>query len=133
MKTSSLGRGPRLAASFALKPALIRRRKANPKAETPVLIHEELKLYDSTVILEDLEDRYPTPALYPHDPAARAGGGHEVALSGLDIDVACVCAERRSQAAQAYSSPPRPSGRLRSGTWLQQARGERVSGQGRPP
>ena len=45
---------------------------ANPKAQVPVLIDGDLALYDSTVIIEYLEDTYPAPALLPPDPAARA-------------------------------------------------------------
>jgi len=44
----------------------------NPKAETPVLLDGTLQLYDSTVILEYLEDRYPTSPLYPSAAAQRA-------------------------------------------------------------
>jgi glutathione S-transferase len=44
----------------------------NPKAQVPVLVDGDLELWDSTVILEYLEDRYPEPALYPREPAARA-------------------------------------------------------------
>jgi glutathione S-transferase len=44
----------------------------NPKREVPVLVDGDLVVYDSTLILEYLEDRYPEPALLPHDPAARA-------------------------------------------------------------
>jgi glutathione S-transferase len=45
---------------------------ANPKAQVPVLEDGALTLYDSTLILEYLEDRYPEPPLYPADPEARA-------------------------------------------------------------
>ncbi|MGH6816633.1 MAG: glutathione S-transferase family protein, partial [Hyphomicrobiaceae bacterium] len=38
---------------------------ANPKGQVPVLVDGDLTLYDSTVILEYLEDAYPVPALYP--------------------------------------------------------------------
>jgi glutathione S-transferase len=44
----------------------------NPKGQVPVIVDEGLALYDSTVILEYLEDRYPTPALYPRDARERA-------------------------------------------------------------
>jgi len=44
----------------------------NPKRQVPVLVDEGVVVYDSTVILEYLEDRYPEPALYPDEPAARA-------------------------------------------------------------
>src|SRR5438552_16500410 len=44
----------------------------NPKAQVPVLVDGDLALYDSTVILEYLEDRYPSPPLYPRDVAERA-------------------------------------------------------------
>lgn len=44
----------------------------NPRAEVPALLDGDLALYDSTVICEYLEDRHPSPPLYPHDPGLRA-------------------------------------------------------------
>ena len=44
----------------------------NPKAQVPVLVDDDVTLYDSTVILEYLEDRHPDPPLYPKDPVERA-------------------------------------------------------------
>ena len=44
----------------------------NPKGQVPVLVDEETVLYDSTLILEYLEDRFPEPALYPSEPRAKA-------------------------------------------------------------
>jgi glutathione S-transferase len=44
----------------------------NPKQQVPVLVDGDLALYDSTIILEYLEDRHPEPALYPRDPARKA-------------------------------------------------------------
>lgn len=45
---------------------------ANPKGQVPVLMDGDLALYDSTVILEYLEDAYPEPPLYPGSPKERA-------------------------------------------------------------
>ena len=45
---------------------------ANPKSQVPVLIDGDLTLYDSTVILEYLEDAYPQPPLYPQNATERA-------------------------------------------------------------
>lgn len=45
---------------------------ANPKGQVPVLVDGDVTLYDSTVILEYLEDAYPDPALCPKPPAERA-------------------------------------------------------------
>lgn len=45
---------------------------ANPKGEVPVLTDGDLVLFDSTLILEYLEDAYPDPPLYPSSPAERA-------------------------------------------------------------
>lgn len=45
---------------------------ANPKGQVPVLVDGDLSLFDSTVILEYLEDAYPEPPLYPHDARERA-------------------------------------------------------------
>jgi glutathione S-transferase len=45
---------------------------ANPKGQVPVLVDGDLTLYDSTVILEYLDDAYPEPRLYPGSPKERA-------------------------------------------------------------
>jgi glutathione S-transferase len=45
---------------------------ANPKGQVPVLIDQGLAVHDSTVILEYLEDAYPSPPLYPRAAADRA-------------------------------------------------------------
>ncbi|HEV7324497.1 MAG TPA: glutathione S-transferase family protein [Bosea sp. (in: a-proteobacteria)] len=44
----------------------------NPKRQVPVLNDDGIVLYDSTVILEYLEDAYPEPPLFPLCPGARA-------------------------------------------------------------
>jgi glutathione S-transferase/RNA polymerase-associated protein len=46
--------------------------EANPRAEVPALIDGEVKVFDSTIILEYIEDKWPTPALLPKSPAERA-------------------------------------------------------------
>ncbi len=46
--------------------------EASPRLEVPTLIDGEARVFDSTIILEYLEDRYPTPSLLPRDPAMRA-------------------------------------------------------------
>jgi glutathione S-transferase len=45
---------------------------ANPKRQVPVIVDDDPTLYDSTVIIEYLEDKYPNPPLLPHEPKARA-------------------------------------------------------------
>ena len=44
----------------------------NPTGQVPVFVDGDLSLYESTVIIEYLEDAYPEPALYPRDPGERA-------------------------------------------------------------
>ncbi len=46
--------------------------KLNPFGKVPVLIDDEVIVYDSTIINEYLEDEYPHPQLMPADSAARA-------------------------------------------------------------
>lgn len=44
----------------------------NPKGQVPVLVDDGLTLFDSTVILDYLEDAHPAPPLYPQGAADRA-------------------------------------------------------------
>lgn len=46
--------------------------KLNPFHKVPVLVDEDLVIYDSTVINEYLEDEYPHPQLIPADSSSRA-------------------------------------------------------------
>jgi len=46
--------------------------RLSPLRRVPVLLDGELALNDSSVICQYLEDKHPTPALYPTDIAARA-------------------------------------------------------------
>ena len=46
--------------------------KANPRAEVPTLVDGDVTIFDSTIILEYIEDKWPTPALLPATPADRA-------------------------------------------------------------
>src|SRR3569832_2250136 len=45
---------------------------ANPRAEVPARVDGEVMVFDSTVILEYVEDRWPTPPMLPATPAERA-------------------------------------------------------------
>ncbi len=47
-------------------------RRANFRGEVPVLTVDGRTLFDSTIILEFIEDRWPEPALLPSDPFERA-------------------------------------------------------------
>ncbi|HKP57885.1 MAG TPA: glutathione S-transferase family protein [Polyangiales bacterium] len=44
----------------------------SPRLEVPVFVDDEVRLFDSSVILEYLEDRWPEPALLPRGAAERA-------------------------------------------------------------
>ena len=60
--TQDGGYSPRLPAVVA----------ANPKAQVPVLVDGDLTIWDSTVILEYLEDAHPVPPLFPSSAVERA-------------------------------------------------------------
>lgn len=51
-----------------LPPKLV---EVNPYASVPTLVDRDLALYESTVIMEYLEERYPHPPLMPVYPVAR--------------------------------------------------------------
>jgi glutathione S-transferase len=46
--------------------------QANPRGEVPALVHGETAIFDSTIILEYIEDVWPGPPLLPASPADRA-------------------------------------------------------------
>ena len=45
---------------------------SNLRLEVPSLIDGDVKVFDSTIILEYIEDKWPKPAMLPADPAERA-------------------------------------------------------------
>jgi glutathione S-transferase len=45
---------------------------ANPRREVPALIDDEVAIFDSTVILEYIDDKWPEPSLMPNAPEDRA-------------------------------------------------------------
>jgi len=46
--------------------------EASPRAEVPALVDGDLRVFDSTIILEYLDDAYPDPPMRPASPAERA-------------------------------------------------------------
>ncbi|HEY8697790.1 MAG TPA: glutathione S-transferase family protein [Rhizomicrobium sp.] len=46
--------------------------KSNPRGEVPSLIDGDDAIFDSTIILEYIEDKWPAPPLLPKSPLARA-------------------------------------------------------------
>ena len=56
--------------------------RVNPKGQVPVLIDDGLELFDSTVILEYLDEAYPAIPLYPRNAPARA----KVRLAEMEAD-----------------------------------------------
>ncbi len=44
----------------------------NPRMEIPVLIDGDTRIFESTVIMEYIEERWPEPPLLPSDPGRRA-------------------------------------------------------------
>jgi glutathione S-transferase/RNA polymerase-associated protein len=50
----------------------VRARMRNPRAEVPVLQDAGADIFQSSIILEYIEERWPTPALLPKEPSERA-------------------------------------------------------------
>lgn len=46
--------------------------EANPRREVPALIDGDAKIFDSTIILEYIEDKWSSPPLLPNNPVERA-------------------------------------------------------------
>lgn len=103
------------AAGYAPKhPAVL---SANPKGQVPVLIDGDLTLFDSTVILEYLEDAYPDPPLYPDTPVGRA----RCRLLELTADEILLVPVR---SLMHRSEPPHPDPQTRARQEADAARGE---------
>ena len=49
--------------------------RANPRAEVPVLIDGDAAIFDSTIILEYIEDNWPTPPCCRRRPRTAPGCG----------------------------------------------------------
>ena len=45
---------------------------ASPRREVPALVDEDFAVFDSTIVLEYLDDKWPEPRLLPKSPAERA-------------------------------------------------------------
>lgn len=49
--------------------------EANPRAEVPALIDGEVHVFNSTIILEYIEDKWPSPPCCPPAPPSAPGCG----------------------------------------------------------
>jgi glutathione S-transferase len=47
--------------------------EASPRGEVPALVDGEVRVFDSTIILDYIEERWPAPPLLPAAPAERFG------------------------------------------------------------
>lgn len=62
-------------------------RALNPYGRVPVLIDDDLVLFESSAIMDYLEQKLPTPALLPEDPKQRALVAMHVKLCDLEVGV----------------------------------------------
>jgi glutathione S-transferase/RNA polymerase-associated protein len=46
--------------------------RASPRLEVPVLVDGDVSVFDSTIMADYVEERFPEPPLFPKDPAERA-------------------------------------------------------------
>ncbi len=88
--------------------------RINPKQQVPVLIHDDVEIFDSTLIFEYLEELKPKPALWPETLSLRARARqlelmsdevyfpHVVKLMGLQDDLKNDAALTAIDACQSY-------------------------------
>src|SRR5437879_12597542 len=62
----------------------------NPYGQLPVLVERDLILYESNIINEYIDERFPHPQLMPADPAMRARAPHRVGRHQLGMRKALV-------------------------------------------
>lgn len=75
--------------------------KINPKAVVPTLVHDDLVIPDSTVIIEYLDHLFPDTSVHPDDPYQRAQVRHWTKAVDEDLHPACgaitfVCSHRHT-------------------------------------
>jgi glutathione S-transferase/RNA polymerase-associated protein len=80
---------------------------ASPRREVPTLVDGDVKVFDSTIILDYVEERFPDPPAMPSSPAERArirmlglewmmkSGGADIVLKGLENGTIRFAAEHR--------------------------------------
>ncbi|MEI9885412.1 MAG: glutathione S-transferase family protein [Rhizomicrobium sp.] len=68
----SIAYEPRMPAAIGTGQPDLEFLKANPRGEVPALIDDGFAVFDSTIILEYIEDKWPTPPLLPQSAAARS-------------------------------------------------------------
>lgn len=52
----------------------------NPYGQVPILVERDLILYESNIINEYIDERFPHPQLMPADPVMRYGWGARIAI-----------------------------------------------------
>ena len=52
----------------------------NPNGSSPTLIERDLVLYDSRIIMEYLDERFPHPPLHQMDPVSRANARMQIKI-----------------------------------------------------
>lgn len=52
----------------------------NPYGQVPILVERDLILYESNIINEYIDERFPHPQLMPADPVMRNGWGARIAI-----------------------------------------------------
>lgn len=72
LREKNLSFEPRLPEGIGSDGAANALRWLNPRLEVPVLQHDDEVLFDSSIILEFLEEAYPRPPMMPSTPLARA-------------------------------------------------------------
>jgi len=90
---------------------------ANPKRQVPVLVDGDLTIFDSTVIIEYLEDAYASPPLYPLEPKGKA----RCRLIELDADEILFADVRR---VLYRTEPPSADSACQKARYLEGQRGE---------
>jgi glutathione S-transferase/RNA polymerase-associated protein len=105
--------------------------KTNPRGEVPALIDGDVLLFDSTIILEYIEDKWPDPPILPKDPAARATARMieevmDTAFEPINWGMGEIRWFKRATAEQARAIEARAAGQARGlYAWLARHLGER--------
>jgi RNA polymerase-associated protein len=83
----------------------------NPYGQVPILVERELILYESNIINEYIDERFPHPQLMPADPLMRARA--RLMLFNFEKNCSCTCTRWKTTSSRAAKAHDKARAEIR--------------------